>query len=98
MNFVVLATLGRLLVWVVQTSGPTRRFWSLHPFLTELGECDFCVGCWVFSLLAWPLGVNLVGPVYIPVLSEVVTGIAFSFISHLVAAGWRAKWGTEVLD
>ena len=98
MNFVVLATLGRLLVWVVQTSGPTRRFWSLHPFLAELGECDFCVGCWVFSLLAWPLGVNLLAPVYIPGLSEIVTGIAFSFISHLAAAGWRAKWGTEVLD
>lgn len=98
MNFVVLATLGRLLVWTLQTSGPTRRFWSLHPLLTELGECDFCVGCWVFSLLAWPLGVNLLTPVYIPALSEVVTGITFGFISHLAAIGWRSKWGTEVLD
>ena len=97
MTIVVLAALGRLLVWVTQTSGPTRRFWRLHPFLAELGACDFCVGCWVFSLLAWPLRVNLLAPVYVPVLSEVLTGIAFSFVSHLVSQGWRAKWGLEVL-
>jgi hypothetical protein len=97
MTLVVLGVLGRLLVWVLQTSGPTRRFWSLHPFLTELGLCDFCVGCWVFSLLAWPLRVNLLSPIYVPILSEIATGITFSFVSHLVAIGWRAKWGLEVL-
>jgi hypothetical protein len=98
MNWVALGVLGGLLVWTLQTSGPTRRIWKLHSFLSELGGCDFCLGCWVFSLLAWPLGVNVVAPIYVPVLSEVVTGITFSFVAHLTKIGWKVRWGVEVME
>jgi hypothetical protein len=52
----------------------------------------------VYALLAWPLAVNVVAPVYIPVLSEVVTGIVFSFVAHLTKIGWKVRWGVEVLE
>jgi hypothetical protein len=98
MNWLALGAVGGLLVWTLQTSGPTRRIWQLHPFLGEFGGCDFCMGCWVYALLAWPLAVNVLTPVYVPVVSEVVTGIVFSFVAHLTKIGWKVRWGVEVLE
>jgi len=98
MTIVSMAVLGRLLVWTLQTSGPTKRIWKLLPILEEFGECDFCIGCWVYALLAWLFSINLIEPIYVPVLSEIITGIAFSFAGHLMALGWKMRWGTEVLE
>ena len=98
MTIVSMAVLGRLLVWTLQTSGPTKRIWKLLPILEDFGECDFCVGCWVYTLLAWLFSINLIEPIYVPVLSEIITGIAFSFAGHLMALGWKMRWGTEVLE
>jgi len=98
MTIVSMAVLGRLLVWTLQTSGPTKRIWKLLPILEEFGECDFCIGCWVYALLAWLFSINLLEPIYVPVLSEIITGIAFSFAGHLMALGWKMRWGTEVLE
>jgi hypothetical protein len=43
------------------------------------------------------LDVNLLQPVYIPVVSEVLTGIAVSFGVHLAELGWTVKFGVENL-
>lgn len=98
MHLLALVVVGRLVVWLAQTSGPTKRLWSLHPLLTDLGECDLCLGCWVFPMLAWALGVNLLEPVYVPVVSELLTGWLVSFGVHLARLGWRDKFGVTVLD
>jgi len=98
MRLLALVVVGRLVVWLAQTSGPTKRLWSLHPLLTDLGECDLCMGCWVFPMLAWALGVNLLEPVYVPVVSELLTGWLVSFGVHLARLGWRDKFGVTVLD
>lgn len=90
--------LGRLIVWVAETSGPTKRIWRLHPLLEELGECDFCLGCWVYPLLAAMFEVNLTAPVYVPFASEIITGIATAFAVHLARLGWQTKFGVEVLS
>ena len=93
MNLVAFAVLGRLLTWVLQTNGLTARLWKLHPILTELGECDFCLGCWLFTALAFPFGINLLAPVYVPVASEFVSGVATAFVVHLARIGWTARFG-----
>jgi hypothetical protein len=98
MRLLALVVVGRLVVWLFQTSGPTQRLWKLHPLLTDLGECDLCMGCWVFPLVAWALGVNLLEPVYIPVASQVLTGWLVSFGVHLARIGWNAKFGVTVLE
>lgn len=98
MTVVSMAVLGRLLVWTLQTSGPTKLIWKLLPILEEFGECDFCIGCWVYAALAWVFSINLLEPIYVPLLSEIVTGIAFSFAGHLMALGWKMRWGVEVLE
>lgn len=85
---------GRLLVWTLQTSGPTRRIWQLHSFLDELAACDFCMGFWVFLPLVIVFDVNvfdLLG--YYPVLSEIVTALVFSFVVHIARIGWKYQHG-----
>lgn len=93
MNWLVLIGLGRLAVWTIQINGLIDWFFSLHPKLKELRECDFCLGFWVFTGLAFALGTNITEPVYIPVLSEALTGLAVSFGVHLARLGWESKFG-----
>ena len=85
--------IGRLIVYTIQINGLTSQLFSIHPKLEELRDCDFCLGFWVFSLLAWAFGINLLAPVYIPVLSEAATGLIASFFVHLVRIGWTTKFG-----
>jgi hypothetical protein len=95
-ELIVLLVLGRVVIWAAQTSGPTQRFWNLHPILTDFGECDFCLGFWVYMALAMVLGVNVLEPDYFPFIAEVVTGAAISFAMHLARLGWTTRFG--VLD
>lgn len=88
--------LGRLVIWTAQTSTPTKRLWSLHPILAELGDCDFCLGFWVYFALAMILKVNLLDPYYVPFLAEALTALAASFGVHLARIGWTMQYG--VLD
>ena len=85
--------LGRLVIWAAQTSGPMKRVWGWKPILTELGECDFCLGFWVYLVLAWIMNVNLLEPNYFPFVSEIVTAMAVSFGVHLARIGWTMQYG-----
>ena len=93
MNLIAVLVLGRLVTWAFQTSGPTKKIWSLHPLLAELGECDFCLGVWVYLVLVAVVRINLLDPFYYPFVSEVVTAIALSFGVHLARIGWSMKFG-----
>jgi hypothetical protein len=86
------------LTWLLMTSGPTRRLWALHPFLRELGSCDFCLGVWVYTFFAWHFGLNILSPIYIPLVAELVTGAVAAFLAHLVHVGWMFKYGTMVVE
>lgn len=97
MRLMTLAVVGRLLVWTIQTNGLTKPLFDRHPKLTELRECDFCLGFWVFTPLAYAMGVNLMEPLYIPILSEILTGLIVSFAVHIARIGWTAKFGVENL-
>jgi hypothetical protein len=89
---------GRLVIWLAQTNGLTKRFWSLHPLLAELAECDLCLGCWLMPLVVWLMDVNLLAPIYVPVVSEVLTGWILSFGLHLGRLGWQTKFGVTILS
>ena len=93
MIFLAWLGLGRLTIWAIQINGLTRPIISRYAKLQELVDCDFCLGFWVFSLLAWALGINLLTPVYIPVFSEAATGLIASFFVHMARIGWTTKFG-----
>lgn len=93
MIFLVWLGLGRLTIWAIQINGLTRPIISRYAKLKELVDCDFCLGFWVFAILAWAFGINLIAPVYIPVLSESASGLIASFFVHLARIGWTTKFG-----
>lgn len=93
MKLLTCLVLGRLAVWTIQTNGLTQPIFDVHPKLEELRDCDFCLGFWVFTGLAMAFGINLLEPLYIPVLSETLTGLAMSFGVHLARLGYEMKFG-----
>jgi hypothetical protein len=93
MIFLVWLGLGRLTIYALQANGLTRSIFDRYAKLKELVDCDFCLGFWIFSLLAWAFGINLLAPVYIPVLSEAASGLIASFFVHIARIGWTTKFG-----
>ena len=85
--------IGVLLVWAFGIAKPTRWLYA-----RIFDGCDFCVGVWVFSLLAWPFYVPstmLMGIPYMPVASEFVCGVAASFAVHIFRIGWAVRFNND---
>jgi len=69
-------------------------FWpSEHELVKEFRECGFCLGCWVFSFLAFCGRIDLIDFINNDIISYVLTGFLSSFIVHLVDGGWRYHFG-----
>ncbi len=78
---------------MIQVNGLTRPIFSRYAKLEELVDCDLCLGFYVFTFLAWVFSINLIAPVYIPVLSEVFSGLIAAFAAHIFRIGWTSKFG-----
>ncbi len=94
---------GRLLIWFLQTSGLMHPIWRRNPILNELGQCDLCLGFWVYLGLGsfsqsetaqaqqdfglWPRFIEVI-----------VQAAMSSFIMHLVRLGWQMKFGGVIID
>lgn len=94
--WLILLASGRLILWLLQTSGLLRWLWALHPLLAELRDCDLCLGFWVYLALAlltdidfglWPWPIETI------ILAAVTT-----FLGHLLRLGWQAKFSTTIID
>lgn len=69
-------------------------FWpSEHELVKEFRECGLCIGCWVFTLLAFCGKMDLIGLFDHDVISYILTGFASSFIVHLLSGGWKYHFG-----
>ena len=85
--------IGRLTTWAIQTSGPTRKILGKNKLLEEMRECDFCTGFWVFLGFAFLFQVNLLEPLYVLIVSEVLTALLASFVTHIFRIGWKVTFG-----
>jgi hypothetical protein len=75
---------------------------SLKRFvwLAKLHDCDLCSGVWIYTILSLFLGVDLLSVTifeYVPLVSEIVTGILVSWIVHIFTLGWHAKYDVVVI-
>lgn len=95
-SLIIMLALGRLIIWTLQTSKLFARVWKIHPLLADLGECDFCLGFWVYLALVPIFDFNLLDPVYIPMVTEASTALVASFCVHLVRVGWQTNY--SILD
>jgi hypothetical protein len=89
--------IGRLLIWFLQTAGPIKKIYQRSSFLSEMFECDFCLGCWVFLGLGFAMNVAILDVVpYI--LDVIITAIAASFCLQMFIIGWRTQYGVTYLE
>lgn len=83
---------GGVLTWLLQTNGLTRALWNLHPLLTEMGNCDLCLGFWVFLIMGYLLSLQPFG-LWHYLIEPVILAAISTFLAHLVRAGWKTKFG-----
>jgi hypothetical protein len=97
-SIIIYALLGRLTIYLAQSFPFQKlyligRLWNEERFLGKLFACDLCLGVWVYWILALLLKVNVFDEFgYIPILFEFFTGVAMSFIVHLIHLGWNSKF------
>lgn len=104
-TFIGFLLIGKLIIYVLQKL-PFQKTFIGHlflegKFLGQLFSCDFCLGCWVFIILTFFVKEDMlseIGLQYVPVVSEIVTGIFSSFVTHIFSIGWNTKFGTIVLE
>lgn len=96
-QFLLYLASGRLLTWLLQTNGLTRRLWRTHPLLTELSGCDLCLGFWMYLALALLLGPGDVFGLWRRG-ERVVLAAGSTFLAHLVRLGWQSKFGVTVIE
>lgn len=96
-SFIVYVVVGKLLIFL---GGKFPYFVnSKIEFIRKLFSCDLCLGCWVYFVLAVFLQVKLFDDVYVyvPFVSEIITGCATSFVVHLISIGWRERFSTVII-
>lgn len=71
-----------------------------YDWFVKLQECDLCSGVWIFTVLSLFMGVDLLSTLifeYVPLVSEVVTGIVISWIVHIFTLGWKSKYEVVII-
>lgn len=99
LEYALFLALGRLCVWLVQTAGPFQWLWTRHPKLTEFGQCDLCVGIWVYLALALLVKQEpmLTFLLWQP-LEDILLAEMTAFVAHLLRLGWNAKFQTVIVE
>ena len=97
LEYFAYAAVGKLLIWTVQTSGPFRPIWSFlearWPKIEEMHECGWCVGCWVYTALAYLLQVSMLGDLTYSLIGCIITGIVTSFLMQALSFGLQNWFG-----
>lgn len=95
LKFLLISAVGRLIIYLIQQLPPVREM--KNKFFGELLRCDLCLGVHLYFLLCGVFHFQVTSElfsVYIPVLSEYITGAILSAIMHYVSLGWKFKHST----
>lgn len=95
-EFALFGLVGRLLTWLIQTNGLSKPIFAAHPKLTELGNCDLCLGFWVFLAMALAIrkATFKLWPTW---LDCIIQAAIASFTVHLIRLGWQSRFGVTVI-
>ncbi len=104
-QIVIFALVGKLVIFLLQKFFTPHlpligRLFEEEKFLSKLFSCDLCLGFWIYFGLALITNVNVIGElfIYVPILSEFITGAIVSFIMHLISAGWNAHYQNVIVE
>jgi hypothetical protein len=71
-----------------------------YQWFVKLHDCGLCSGVWVFTLLSLFMGVDLLSIVlyeYVPLVSEIITGIVVSWTVWIFTLGWHSAYDVLVV-
>lgn len=96
LTWLIFAVIGKLLIYL----------WMKFPLpqwsktLGELHQCDLCSGFWIYSILAFCLGVDIFQAEFgytVEVVGSLITGAVTSFVVHIFSIGWREKYSQPII-
>jgi len=91
------AATGKLLIWTIQSAGPFQPVWnfleSRWPKFREMHDCGWCIGCWVYPVLAYVLQVDIFDNLTYSMIGYILTGIVTSFLVQCVSFGLQSWFG-----
>jgi hypothetical protein len=92
---IAFVVVGRILIWALQTTPLLDRVRRV-PKLQELLDCDFCLGFWVFSILALLYRPRVLSNEAPTGVQCVLTGLVTSFATHVARIGWEVRFRDAV--
>lgn len=103
LSYIVYASIGRLIIFLLQKFPLHDTLegmgFSEGKFLHDLFSCDLCLGVWVYTILAFIMQIDILKGWFepIPIINEIITGAATSFIVHLIRIGWQTEYTETVI-
>jgi len=94
LDWMVVAVLGRLLVFMFHKSPLSGWLYSKSSVLEKIFTCGFCANFWFYLLVISFLRINLTNFTYIPVLTEVFGAVLTAFVVWMFETGYTARFGT----
>lgn len=98
-KWILFLAIGKIAIHVFQQFQlPT--FLKRFIWFVKLHDCDLCSGVWIYMLLSLFLSVDLLSVLvfeYVPLVSEVVTGIVISWLVHIFSLGWKSKYEVVII-
>jgi hypothetical protein len=85
------ACVGRILIFIIQRFPYTERI--TRHILPDVEKCSLCLGVWVYWGLAFLFKTNILEQTYLPIVSELVTGMVTSFLVWVFEAGFKDYFG-----
>lgn len=98
-KWILFLVIGRIVIHVWQEFRLPDSL-EKHKWIKKLHVCDLCGGVWIYTILSFFMGVDLLGALlftYVPIVSEVVTGILISWLTHIFIMGWKARYEIVVV-
>lgn len=99
-NWIILILVGKIILYLIQQF-PLPEPLTKYKTIVKLHECDLCGGVHVYALMSFVMSLYLLTAVgidlYIPVVSEYITGGIISFLVHIFSLGWKEKFSNIVV-
>jgi hypothetical protein len=98
-TWLVYVVTGKLFIYLGQ-SVPLPKVLQNIKLIAYWHSCDLCFGVWVYAILAYVWGLNILQIfdfTYVPVISDFITGGFISFLVHIFSIGWRTKFAPDIV-
>lgn len=98
-KWILFLLLGKILIHVWQ-SFHLPKFMQTE-WIQKLHSCGLCSGTWIYTILSIFLGVDLLSVTlftYIPIVSEIITGVVASWVVWIFSLGWSSAYDVVIIE